>query len=76
MEYKSWIETHELERNRELQHQLLPDCMQFFSRWATRPVRDKIQDSLQAVVIARSKSRALVDDKIRIILWNDLVNDI
>lgn len=40
------------------------------------PICDRISDSLQVLAIARSKSRALVEDKTMTIFWEYLVIDI
>jgi len=40
------------------------------------PICDKISDSLQVLAIARSKSRALVEDKTMTLLWKYLVIDV
>lgn len=56
----------------------LPDCVEPFGICTAliSAICDEVPDSLRALAISGSKSRALMDDKITIIFWNDLVINI
>jgi len=56
----------------------LPDGVQFFIVCTARicPIRNEFSDSLHVLSVAGCESRALVDDKITIIVWLNLAVDI